>query len=209
MYKLCSNQVLLLPQFWHWQKLFILTPLHSTPHCFFTAILDNYTTVGTCRQRLPLIWIQVFSIVCLYVSHASYVSHQESRVLVTLINDMLWGGWGGKERRKKGEERERGEEALTAVRETHSHTTRCTLSNKLWFWSKPSRLLWVCGIIGTYLCKIYQLLMLGLKYIYIPGRINIDIIILYRRLSKRKRIHWKIQPFSLWWSNTQTLESDE
>ena len=36
-----------------------------------------------------------------------------------------WGG-GGKERRKKGEERERGEEALTAVRETHSHMTRCT-----------------------------------------------------------------------------------
>ena len=35
-------------------------------------------------------------------------------------------GVGGKERRKKGEERERGEEALTAVRETHSHMTWCT-----------------------------------------------------------------------------------
>ena len=34
-YKLCSNQVPFLSQFWHFDKSCLQTPLHFTPHCFF------------------------------------------------------------------------------------------------------------------------------------------------------------------------------
>ena len=35
-----------------------LTPLHFTPHCFFTAILNSYTKVGTCSHRLYLMLLE-------------------------------------------------------------------------------------------------------------------------------------------------------
>ena len=53
-YRLCSNQVLLFPQFWHRQELFI-NPSAFWPHYLFSKILYSFTSVGKCSHRLPSI----------------------------------------------------------------------------------------------------------------------------------------------------------
>lgn len=53
-YRLCSNQVLLLAQFCI-DKSCLLTPLHFELHHLFTKILYSYKTVGKCSHRLPSI----------------------------------------------------------------------------------------------------------------------------------------------------------
>ena len=79
-HKLCHNQVLFWSQFSN-NKRCSFWPVCILHQSVFSAILYNYSKVGTCSQRLPFIWIKFFSIVCLYVSYASYASpHHESYV---------------------------------------------------------------------------------------------------------------------------------
>ena len=57
----CTNSVLTKFSFCHnsgIDKSCSLTPLHFTPHCFFTAILNSYTKVGTCSHRLYLMLLE-------------------------------------------------------------------------------------------------------------------------------------------------------
>lgn len=53
-YRLCSNQVFLFPQFWRRQELFINPPAFWQ-HYLFTKILYSFTSVGKCSHRLPSI----------------------------------------------------------------------------------------------------------------------------------------------------------
>lgn len=56
-YKLCSNHVLLLIcHNFGLDKSCSFKPLHFTPHCFFNAVLNNYTAVGTNSHSLPFIF---------------------------------------------------------------------------------------------------------------------------------------------------------
>ena len=57
----CTNSVLTKFSFCHnsgIDKSCSLTPLHFTPHCFLTAILNSYTKVGTCSHRLYLMLLE-------------------------------------------------------------------------------------------------------------------------------------------------------
>ena len=57
----CTNSVLTKFSFCHnsgIDKSCSLTPLHFTPHCFFTVILNSYTKVGTCSHRLYLMLLE-------------------------------------------------------------------------------------------------------------------------------------------------------
>lgn len=54
----CTNSVLIKSPFRHnfgINKSCLLNPLHVTVHCLLTAVLYNYTTVGTCSLTLPLV----------------------------------------------------------------------------------------------------------------------------------------------------------
>ena len=54
----CTNSALTRISSYHKfgiNKNYLLTSLHFTPHCFFTAILYNYRAVGTYSHRLSFI----------------------------------------------------------------------------------------------------------------------------------------------------------